>query len=137
MASVRQYSFRSAAILWVVVAMSLLRIVDLHWHRHLAPPCPSEACAGITVQYIADVGTPHTAQDQDIDISLVSDGLIAAALAWADSPPVFLALLPLLATLVLLGGPDVFPRLRSRWIVPAPPRRTLRPPLRAPPLLIS
>lgn len=136
-------SFGSIATLLLIVALVLLRMVGLHWHQHLQPPCPTEACAAVTVQYIADAATPHLAEDQDFDMPLVGEALTLAGLSIMELPTAILLLLPLLpllsllASVSLLRGPDVFPVPRPGRIAPSPPRRTLRPPLRAPPATIS
>lgn len=118
-----------------VFALLMLRFSDWHWHRHLQPPCPGEACQLIVVQYLASDATPHLPADMDVDLSLTGDSATGEPLPALSDP------LQLFGLLLFLGW------LTQRRPAPAPPlpqpppwrphspAAGLRPPLRAPPHL--
>jgi len=119
-----------------MAALLLLRVVDLHWHQHMIPPCGSMSCAGEPIQYLADASIPHLSQDQDIDVPVVGKLLLAdLALDLPALIAILLALLPLLLWLAPASGGFRLRQRRSRPPPLAAPPQNLRPPLRAPPLL--
>lgn len=118
--------------------MLLTRTVGLHWHAHLGHPSGLDAPAGLHhgtyslgPVYVADLSTPHVAEDGDEDISLTGElGLQTLALAL----PVITALSLWSVILQPVATALTLPWSRSAHSA-FPPRLAANrlPPLRAPP----
>lgn len=119
-----------------VLALLMLRLSDWHWHRHLNPPCPSEICQQIVVQYLASDATPHLPADMDVDISLTGESAAAQPMPALSDPLQLFGLLLWLGWLLLRRPAARSPLSHAPQRPPESPPAGLRPPLRAPPLIL-
>ncbi|NKF23707.1 hypothetical protein [Solimonas marina] len=114
-------------------AISVVRIVDLHWHQHLNTALTMDDGRIMPVTYVASAATPHLAADQDHDVSMFGDG--GTAPLPVPLPDWGLALILLLPPLLALLRPAL--RLPHPEAAAPPGDRyrspQLPPPLRGPP----
>lgn len=130
----RRPTFRLPLLITLLGVMLLVRMVNPHWHQHLRS---SEGGEQTTIgvmhshvfTHLADIASPHSADDLDHDVNLLVDEGTSLSLG-LDVPAIVVLVLLWLAA-IDLGSTQLQPERRRplhRFRIPALP-----PPLRGPP----